>query len=170
MQHLIIFIGPPAGGKTTTAKKLAQRLGNSKVVEVDKIKIAISGSVFGKDDNERELWFKKVNEEISSGLDAGKNVIVDEGFFGKQYLDKILENISKAPFIVEINFRIDEHLKRSSERKDDDVQAIKRMYQIYNSVNKGSKIATNLAIEDERVSVDGIIEQIISGLDQAVEK
>lgn len=161
MPHLIIFIGPPAGGKTTTAKKLAQKLGNSKVVEVDEIKIAISGSVFGKDDAERELWFKKVNEEILEGLKAGRNVIVDEGFFEKQYLDKILVDVEKKPVIVEINYRLKDHLKRSSERKGDDVEAIERMYQIHNSVENKEKIFPDMLFSDIEMSQEQIANEII---------
>jgi tRNA uridine 5-carbamoylmethylation protein Kti12 len=38
MKKIYIFIGPPAGGKTSTAHALAEKLESAKVIEVDEIK------------------------------------------------------------------------------------------------------------------------------------
>ena len=131
MKRIIIFIGHSAGGKTSTAHKLAERLGDSKVIKVDEIKIKISGSVFGKDDNERELWFKEINKQIKEELSKFDNIIVDEGFFTKEYFNKILRGVEDVRrFVVEINYSLEEHVRRNRERGEKDDEPVKRMYDL----------------------------------------
>jgi len=125
MNKLIIFIGHPAGGKTSTAHKLADILGGAEVIETDKVKQKISGSIHARDNNERELWFKEINNQIKTGVDNNKYTIIDEGFFSVVYLNKILadiKNINKT--IIEITYSLDEHIKRENLSQDQIVKII----------------------------------------------
>jgi gluconate kinase len=158
MKKIYIFIGPPAGGKTSTAHALAEKLESAKVIEVDEIKKMISGSVFGKDDDERESWFKETNNQIKEGLKSFDNIIVDDGFFEKQYIDKILKDLNEVDkLIIEINFNEKEHLYRSDKRIGDDEDSIRRMYKIYNKVNEESKINPNIIINNPKLSKKEIV-------------
>lgn len=160
MKTLIIFIGHPAGGKTSTAYKLAERIGNSKVIEVDEIKKKISGSVFGKNDSERELWFQEVNKQIKENLENFDNIIIDEGFFANEYFNKILkgvENIKKI--VVEINYSLEEHLRRN-EGRGDISGPVRRMYEVWENVSPEEKIQSDILITDEKLTIEQITEKI----------
>jgi len=165
MKRIIIFIGHPAGGKTLTAYKLAEKLGNSKIIEVDKIKIKISGSVFGRDDDERELWFKEINNQIKEGLEDFENVIVDEGFFAKKYLDKILTGVENTKrFIIEINYSLKEHIRRNKRRGESDQGPVKRMYELWDSIPKKDKIQPDIIITNEDLAIEQIVNEIYQKL------
>lgn len=162
MKRIIIFIGHPAGGKTSTAYKLAEKLGNSKVIRVDEIKIKISGSVFGKDDAERELWFKEINKQIKQGLKAHDNVIVDEGFFAKKYFNKILKGVENIKrIVIEINYILEEHIKRNKKRGEAISGPVKKMYELWNSIPEKERIEPDIKISDKNLSIEKIIEKII---------
>jgi len=161
MKRIIIFIGHPAGGKTSTAHKLADKLGSSRVVEVDKIKIQISGSVFGKDDAERELWFKEINKQIKEGLKSFDNIIVDEGFFTKEYFEKILDGLQNIKrFVVEINYDLEEHIRRNKERGEDDAGSVRKMYNLWHSVPKEERIQADIVIRDKNLTSEQIINEV----------
>jgi len=163
MQKLIIFIGPPAGGKTTTAKLLADRLGNSRVIEVDQIKEQLSGSVFPKKDEERELWFQEVNRQIKKGLAEFDHVIVDEGFFDQKYLNKILIRVeSESRTIIKIMYDLNTHLKRDANRPGGgNTEAVTKNYNNFIDIKESDKINADLSISDPNLSQEEILQLII---------
>jgi tRNA uridine 5-carbamoylmethylation protein Kti12 len=163
MKHLFIFIGPPAGGKTTATYGLASRLKNTEVIEVDKIKEQISGSVFPKKDSERELWFQEVNKRIKEALQSKDNVIVDEGFFETKYLNKILIGVEDVPrTIVKIIFSLDDHLERDENRPGGgNIEAVTRNYNVFMEGND-DQIEPDIVIKDPNMPQEEIIEKIIS--------
>ena len=161
MKRIIIFIGHPAGGKTSATKKLAQKLGNSKVIEVDQIKIQISGSVFGKDDDERELWFKEINRRIKEGLKSFDNIIIDEGFFAKEYFNKILEEVKDIErFVIELSYDLEEHIRRNKQRGENNHEPIKKMYHLWHSIPKEKKIKPDIVIKDKNLSIDEVVNKV----------
>ncbi len=165
MKRVIIFVGPPAGGKTSAAHKLAERLLNSVVIEVDPIKERISGSVHGKDDIERELWFSEINKEFRRALETSDNVIIDEGFFENQYLNKILKGVKNVKqTIVEINYSLEEHLKRDGKRKGDEPGAVRQNYYLYKNASVEEKINPDIFIADKDLTPDEIAGKIVSNL------
>jgi len=164
MKQLIIFIGLPAGGKTSTAYKLAEKISKSKVIEVDRIKKRISGSVFGKNDAERELWFKEINRQIKEGLKKCDCIIIDEGFFARKYLNKILKGVEDLKkTIVEINYDIEEHIRRNKQR-DGASGPVRKMYNLWNNVSADEKILSGIKINDKTLSVEDIIKIIYNHL------
>jgi len=165
MKKIIILIGPPAGGKTEIAFRLARILPKAKAIEVDKIKEQISGSVHGKDDTERELWFKALNNKIKNLLIKYDNIIVDEGFFKQEYLRKFLKGLEKFKIIiVEISYSLEEHFKRDKKRKGDEPSAVKKMYKLHNSVVGKEKIKPDIIIKDKDLTVDQVISLIYKKL------
>lgn len=163
-KQIIIFIGHPAGGKTSAAYKLAEKLGDSKVIAVDEIKTEISGSVFGRDDRERELWFQEINKQIKEGLESFNNMIIDEGFFTQELFDKIMVGLDQVKkFIVEITFGLDEHLCRSKARGDL-LEPVRRMYNLWQSVPEDKRIEPNLVVRDATLDSEKIADLIIKNL------
>ena len=86
MNRLYIFCGIPFSGKTTIAKKVADKFGFVRI-DLDDIKF----DLFGKNARDEELkqtdWDKiyaKMYEEIKNNLKNGKTVINDTGNFTKQ--------------------------------------------------------------------------------------
>ena len=162
MKRIIIFIGHPAGGKTSTAHKLAEKLSNSNVIEVDVIKTQISGSVFGKDDNERELWFKEINRQIKEGFKKFDNIIVDEGFFAKEYFNKILKGVEDIKhFVNQINYELEEHICRNKKRGEENNEIVKKMYNLWNSIPNDKRIKPDIVINDKNLTIEQIIKKII---------
>ena len=166
MKKLFIFIGHPAGGKTTTAIELAKRLGKVKVIEVDEIKKKISGSVFGRNDEERELWFREVNNQILNGLKGFDNIVIDEGFFEQKYLDKITAGVSPhaKKVIIEITLPLEEHIRRNKGRNDIS-EPVKRMYEIWNQVKEQYRIKPDIEIHNPRLSVGEVTQLILDKVD-----
>ena len=164
MSKLIIFIGPPAGGKTSAARLLAKEFEDPVLVEMDEIKKKLSGSVFANGDTEeeremdREMWFKQANLEIIKGLSERSYVIVDEGFHSNYYLRKLLSNVSVKPLVVKIFFSLKEHLSRDSKRKDKtDPNVLERVYDLF--INS-DMIVPDFEIIDPNLSLREIIKKI----------
>jgi predicted kinase len=160
MKTLVAFIGHPAGGKTSASYTLSDKLDNSLVIEIDEIKTKISGSVFAKDDEERELWFTEINKQIKEAFNTFETVIIDEGFFTNELFKKItigLEDIRKI--VVEISYDIDEHLQRN-ENRGDIPEPVLRMFEVWNSVPQDEKIKPNLVINDINLKPEEIADKV----------
>jgi len=158
MRRLVIFIGPPAGGKTSTAYALAEKLGDSLVIEVDKIKEKISGGISAKDDEERELWFEEINKQIKEGLNKYQYVIVDEGFFTQELLDKILIGVEEIPkTVVEINYGREEYLKRDQARPDHNLEAFNKMMDVWEGVPENERIISDILINNKLLNIEGLV-------------
>ena len=167
MKHLFVFIGPPAGGKTTLAYALAKKLEDAVVIEVDKIKMQISGSVFGRDDAERSLWFEAICRAIHDAFKQYKHVIVDEGFFSKEYFDEILLGIEDVPrTVVKVMFDLGEHVRRDSLRLGGgDVDAVARNYNLFIKTPSESQIVSDIDILDPSINQDDVINMIVNHLE-----
>jgi len=165
-KELIIFIGHPAGGKSSAAKQLAKELGDGVYIGVDEIKIQISGSVFSRTPDEKELWFKEINRQIKQGLKEHRAVVVDEGFFTNELLQKILVGLEEIDFkrlIIEVTFDLEEHLRRNTERGDAP-EPVRHMYKIWNSVPLDERIKPDIEIHDKTLTTQQIVDTILSKL------
>lgn len=166
-KQLIIFIGHPAGGKSSAAKRLAKELNDAVYVGVDEVKIMISGSVFSRTPDEKELWFKEINRQIKQGLREHKSVVVDEGFFTNELIQKILvglESINFKKLVVEITFELEEHIRRNTERGDTP-EPVKHMYDLWNSIPMGERIKPDIEIHDKKLTTGQIVDLVLSKLD-----
>ena len=120
--------------------------------------------MFGKDDEERELWFKEINKQTKESLANFDNIIIDEGFFTQELFNKIINGFEQIKkFVVEITFELDEHVRRN-EARGDTPEPIQRMYKLWQSVPKGQKIKPNLLIKDKSLSTEQIADLILKNL------
>jgi tRNA uridine 5-carbamoylmethylation protein Kti12 len=167
-KQLIIFIGHPAGGKSSAAKQLAKKLDDAIYIGIDEIKIQISGSVFSRTPDEKELWFKEINHQIKKGLQERKAVVIDEGFFTNELLQKILvglDNIDFKKLIVEITFELEEHTRRNSERGDTP-EPVKHMYDLWNSIPLDQRIKPDIEIHDKKLTTEQIVDVVLNALNK----
>lgn len=92
MNKIIMLIGPPASGKSTTAEKLAAEY-NAVILSTDKIRAALYGS-----ESIQGVWAEieaVLYKDIKNAIKANKNIILDSTHYKKEYRAKIIKNFSK---------------------------------------------------------------------------
>lgn len=85
MNKLYVFCGIPFSGKTTIAKKLAEKFGFVRI-DLDNIKFDIFGTQTTDEEIDQQGWdkiYKRMYEVIEENLRSGKTVIQDTGNFTK---------------------------------------------------------------------------------------
>jgi tRNA uridine 5-carbamoylmethylation protein Kti12 len=142
---IIVFCGPPASGKSTIARKLAEKLENSKLVSSDEFKRKTYKRMFA----ETEKWAGKV-----------KYLILNGTFYKREWRDgikRIAEGKGEGAITFFITCSLDTCLKRNESRKNQIEEKAVRI--IYGQMEKPEDQYS--LIDTDVLSVDEAIEAIL---------
>lgn len=96
-QTLYFLSGLPSSGKSSWSKKLIQKEPNKWIrVNKDDLRLMLHNSIWSKQNENEVLTIR--NEMISSALEIGKNVIVDDTNFAPAHLETIKKIIEYYEF------------------------------------------------------------------------
>lgn len=87
--NLIIMVGPPGSGKTTTAEEIVDTFDNFVIVSPDKIREEVTGDMNNQSQN--EVVFGRVYGQLSTYLEDGRNVVYDATNCRSAYRYKIID-------------------------------------------------------------------------------
>lgn len=147
MKMIVIFFGPPAGGKTTLAHALEEALPNSRVIEVDEIKMDVSNKM--KETNGAELreWLVAINRELASKLRIYETVILDEGFFSREQINQIVRGLEDVPlFLIQLKYPLEDHLKNDARSGGAEREALTETYRRFEQVPPAERIPADFEI------------------------
>lgn len=174
IKYVLILMGPCGGGKTTISEKLSMQLPGFKHIEIDHIKKEKSGSVHpSSQDRQNEIngWFQEASRRACCYLKKRQNVILDEAFSMRKYIDLALscfKDLNIQEIKVEIKYSLEEHIRRYTEKEDSyetrTPQQIERYYNNYRIEENTRKV--DLSFNDPQLSVDEICSIIISHLQE----
>ena len=170
MKSNIALIGFMGVGKTAVGKALAKRLGK-KFVELDSLIEQRAGKsipeIFQQDG---EVAFRELEIEVTSKVATGKNQVIACG--GGLVLNKInIDRLREGAVIVYLTASPQIVLKRTSADRNgrpllnvsDRAAEIKRLLAFRKPFYER---AADISINTSRLSIDAIVEQIVSGLKQ----
>ena len=87
--NLIIMVGPPGSGKTTTAEEIVDTFDNFVIISPDKIREEVTGDMNNQSQN--EVVFGRVYGQLSAYLEDGRNVVYDATNCRSAYRYKIVD-------------------------------------------------------------------------------
>ena len=120
MNKLIMLVGLPGSGKSTYAKKLANKADKSVIFSSDELREELFGNINNQDSN--EILFEELHRRIREALLAGKNVIYDATNLSSKRRRGFLRNLSGKSFKdIEfhchyINTELDDSIKNNNKR------------------------------------------------------
>jgi predicted kinase len=133
MPKLTIYQGLPASGKSTLARELVTKTGNTKRVNKDDIRATLDNSKWSKA-NEKFV-IKTRNFIIEEALKDGFNVVSDDTNFHPNHIEAMKEIAAKYKATVEVKFvdtPLDECIRRDKLREASvGEKVIKGMYNQY---------------------------------------
>lgn len=153
MSYFIIIRGPLGSGKTTLAKKLAEKL-DARHIEIDKL---LEKSGLDKIDEKEGCIpaenFIKAQESILpetiKDLRNNKIVIFDGCFYHKQAIDHLIDDLQFKHYIFTLKLPLELCIKRDSKRgKSYGRQAAEDVHKLVSSFDSGADIDASGTIDN----------------------
>ncbi|MDP2683579.1 MAG: AAA family ATPase [bacterium] len=161
MSYLIIIRGPLGVGKTTIAKKLANKL-KAKYLSVDKILEKYKLGYDIEDGNISQKSFLKTNEVLAPKakefLNKNIPVIFDGNFYWPSHIEDLIKKLSIKYYIFNLYAPLDVCIKRDEKReKTYGLEAVKAVYK------RSMELEYGIVINTTKSEDDGV-KQIVSYL------
>ncbi|MFH1712218.1 MAG: AAA family ATPase [Patescibacteria group bacterium] len=155
MKKIIIIRGPLGVGKTTVAKKLAEKI-DAKYFSVDEI---LENQALDKIEGESITLesFTKVNDlmipEIEAVLAQDKAAIIDGNFYFQEVIDDLQARLSVQPKVFTLTASVDTCIGRDCDRgQTHGADAARAVHSMVSKVEAGETIITEGKIADEIVT------------------
>jgi len=172
MKKVIIFRGPTAGGKSTIARILSDKL-HFPLIDIDQIKHKISGSVHSPDYETIKSWFRAAGDEACKFLkECQEGVIIDEAFRDQELLNETLGQIDLKEYkrlVIEFKFPLEVHKERHNSKINkihQDVNQVEKYYNEYERYSIMSPIRNDISINDPLLSKEQILDKILRSISE----
>ncbi len=161
MSYLIIIRGPLGVGKTTIAKKLADKI-KGQYFSVDEVIESHKLGYDVEDNNIAQKSFLKTNEVLAPQakeyLEKNIPVIFDGNFYWPSHIEDLIDRLGVKHYIFALQASLDVCIQRDKDRdKTYGVDAAKAVYKRSTELKNGIDIDTSQ-------SIDQAIAEIISYL------
>ena len=154
MSYYIIIRGPAGVGKTTVAKKLAEKI-NGEYISFDEI---LDQNKLHESDGEgisKQSFLKANNlvmEKVKDKIIQGTPVIFDGCFYHKEQLEDLITNLDYKYFVFDLKATLEECIERDKSRKSIGVDSIKAVFKMVSRFDFGTAIETNGKTADEVIN------------------
>lgn len=161
MSYYIIIRGPLGCGKSTVAKKLAEKL-NAEYFEIDRILDENNLTKDTEDGYISQKSFVKANEiavsKAKNFLEKDKPVVFDGNFYWKSQVDDLIKRLNFPRYIFTLKAPLEICIERDREReKTHGEAAVRAVYKKSTAFDYGISI-------DVTKSLDEAVDEIISHL------
>jgi adenylylsulfate kinase len=143
---IILLFGPPASGKTTIAKRLAEKLEDTYLLSSDQFRRSV---------------YRQMMEEVKKRRGRQRYIIIDGTFYRKQWRDELREAAEGEEILeVFLNCSLQTSLRRNRERSKPIPEAA--VHIIWRSFERPEN--PDVEIDADMVSVEEAVRRILEAI------
>jgi len=168
MKTAILIRGASASGKTTTTRKLLERLPEFRNIHIDNYINELPQELTHQE--KREIAYKKGLQDLEKAVSEGVSVIIDE-LFRPEFYSAVTEMLQKAEYqILNIRLKVDlellkeRDLSRSIQVGDERLETLAKRSEIIEEQLADIKKGDEIIIDSSNTTLDSAVEQILKKL------
>lgn len=165
----ILIRGASASGKTTTTRKLMEKLPGYRNIHIDDYINELPKNL--SHEAKRDIAYKKGLEDPEKAIDEGVDVIIDE-LFRPEFYSPVTDMLAKADYQI-LNIRLKANLELLKQRDllrnirvgEERVETLLKRSEIINDQISKIKKGEEITIDSEHTDLDAAVEQIVQKID-----